>query len=111
MASESTAASLPGRTQPLAEYSPPSSPARAPGAKRDLGYVPLKSRGHLNSWVTWGGNIHTRARWNYHLWQAANCQDKRLCWNRQDWIVEEGVGAEDLLWFRKNWAIGSSALA
>lgn len=57
MASESTAASLPGRTQPLAEHSPPNSPARAPGAKRDLGYVPLKSRGHLNSWVTWGGTF------------------------------------------------------
>lgn len=34
MASESTAVSLPGRTQHLAEHSPPSSPARAPGAKR-----------------------------------------------------------------------------
>lgn len=92
MASESTAVSLPGRTQHPAEHSPPSSPARAPGDKRDLGYAPLKSRRHPSSWVSWSGTIHTRAqaRWNYQLWQAATCQDKRLCWNRQDCIVEEG---------------------
>lgn len=113
MVSESTAASLPGKTEHFAEHSPPSSPTRAPGAKRDLGYVSPKSMGHPSSCVSWGGIIHSRAqvRWNYQLWQAANSQDKRLCWSRQDWIVEDGVGAEDLLWFRKNWAMGSSALA
>lgn len=29
----------------------------------------------------------------------------------QDWIGEEGVRADDSLWFRKNWAMGSNALA
>lgn len=111
MASGSTAASLPGRTQHLPEHSPASSPARAPGAKRHLGYVSLKSRGHPSSWVSWGGITHSRARWNYQLSKAENCQDKRLCWSGQDRIVEEGVGTEHLLWFRKNWAMGSSALA
>lgn len=57
MASESTAASLPARTQHLPDHSPSCSPARAPGAERS-GYAPLKSRGH--PWVSWGGIIHTR---------------------------------------------------